>query len=203
MVKGFVAKVFGRRIVRGVFEFILVLAILYFSISGVLMLAFRTETYWMSVASNSMKHDGDSWRSFFENEVVRCEVLLQAGVLPSEDVDNFDTSKFQLRGGFERGDMLIIQGVGSVDEISVGDVIVFDVPGDSLPFVHRVINIRRENGEATFTTKGDRNAGIEQFERSIKPEQIKGKVVFVIPKLGYLGLWWQEVKDEATPGTRS
>lgn len=162
-------RIFGRKIVREALGFILILAILYFGVSGALILALRTDTYWMAVISNSMKHDGESWREYFETRG-----------------DN--SYQFPLQGGFERGDMLIIQGVSSVAEISIGDVILFDT-GQLMPLVHRVVTIEGENGEARVTTKGDAN--LSPDTPPVKPEQIRGKVIFVIPELGHLSLWFQ------------
>ncbi len=167
--KGFAVKIFGRKIVREVLEFVLILSILYFGVSGVLVLALRTDTYWMAVVSNSMKHDGEGWREIFET-------------------NGYDTSQFPLQGGFERGDMLIIQGVSSVTEISIGDVILFDT-GRPIPTVHRVVVMwSDENGIARTTTKGD---NVTSLDSPLKPEQIRGKVIFVIPELGHLSLWFQ------------
>lgn len=169
--EGFAVKIFGNKIVREVLGFILILAILYFGVSGVLVLALRTDTYWRAVISNSMKHRDEGWREYFEAR-------------------GYDTFQFPIQGGFERGDMLVTQGVGSVTEIAVGDVIVVDT-GQRHPLVHRVVEIRNENGEARITTKGDRNEGFVSGDKSIKPEQIRGKVIFVIPELGHLSLWFQ------------
>jgi len=170
--KGVTTKVVGRKIVREVLEFILILAILYFGVSGALVLALRTDTYWMAVVSDSMKHDGENWRGYFE-------------------MRGDNSYQFPLQGGFERGDMLIIQGVSSVAEISIGDVIMFDPGYQQMPLVHRVVDIRNENGGARLATKGDGNRGLLTVEMSIKPEQIRGKVGFVIPELGWLSLWFQ------------
>ena len=169
--KKFLVDIFGSHIVKEVLKFILILAILYFGVSGVLVLALRVDPYWRAVISNSMKHQDESWREYFEER-------------------DYDTSQFPIQGGFERGDMLIVQGVGSVTEITVGEVIVFDT-GQPTPLVHRVVDIRNENGEIRLTTKGDANRGILSMEESIKPEQIMCKVIFVIPKIGYLSLWFQ------------
>ena len=169
--KKFLVDIFGSHIVKEVLKFILILAILYFGVSGVLVLALRVDPYWRAVISNSMKHQDESWREYFEER-------------------GYDPSQFPIQGGFERGDMLIIQGVGSVTEITVGEVIVFDT-GQPTPLVHRVVDIRNENGEVRLTTKGDANRGILSMEGSIKPEQIMCKVIFVIPKIGYLSLWFQ------------
>ncbi len=169
--KKFVMNIFGRQIVKEVLKFILILAILYFGVSGILVLALRTDTYWMAVVSDSMKHDDESWREYFETR-------------------GYDPFQFPLKGGFERGDMLIIRGVDSIAEISIGDVIVFDID-QSIPLVHRVVDMRNENGEVRLTTKGDGNMGILSVEESIKPSQIRGKIIFVVPNLGHLSLWFR------------
>lgn len=199
VVKRFAVKFFGHRIVREVFGFILILGILYFSISGVLVLALRTETFWMAVVSNSMKHGDDSWRSYFDNENIRREVLERAGQLdPADNVDTFDTSEFPWQGGFERGDLLIIQGVGSPADVKVGDVIIIDRGPRIIPLVHRVFRIQSEGAEVRFTTKGDNNLHIlvdkdhpALDDVDIRFEHIDGKVIFVMPWIGNLSLWWQ------------
>ena len=171
VLKGFVAKVFGRRIVRDVFGFILVLAILYFSISGVLILALRTETYWMSVTSNSMKHDYEGWREIFET-------------------DGYDTSKFPLQGGFEKGDLIVTKGIYSVSEVAVGDVVIMDQGPSVIPLVHRVVEIYEENGRTCFKTRGDAYSNRNKFEY-FDQESVLGKVIFVIPKIGWISLWFR------------
>jgi len=83
---------------------------------------------------------------------------------------------------FQKGDILIIQGV-SKDELKIGDVVVFSVPGQPIPVVHRIIKI---NSDTTFQTKGDANNGQLPFEKSVEYEQIYGKQVFTIPYLGWV-----------------
>jgi signal peptidase I len=84
-----------------------------------------------------------------------------------------------------------VQGVDALRDVKVGDVIVFDVPTQPIPLVHRVVAINNSDGEIYFTTKGDNNPYVLQVEGYIKPAQIRGRVVFVIPKIGYLSLLWQ------------
>jgi len=64
----------------------------------------------------------------------------------------------------------------------VGDVIVYSIHGQSIPVIHRIIKI---NADGSFQTKGDHNSNQLPFEFSIKKDQIHGKVIFIIPKLGY------------------
>ncbi|MEM5836730.1 MAG: signal peptidase I [Candidatus Aenigmatarchaeota archaeon] len=83
------------------------------------------------------------------------------------------------KNGFQIGDLPIVQGS---ENYNVGDVVVYEVPGQSIPVIHRIIKI---NADGTYMTKGDHNQGLLPFEHSVKKEQIKGRVIFIIPKLGY------------------
>ncbi len=83
------------------------------------------------------------------------------------------------------GDILVFRGV-SAEEIDVGDVILFDVPKEMeelLPprITHRVIEIKRENGDIYFRTKGD-NAPLDTYE--IPASNVVGLNVAVIPYVG-------------------
>ncbi len=180
----------GHSIVHGVFEFLLMLGILYFLMAGALVLAFRTDSFWMAVYSDSMRHYGDGWRNYFENETTRQLLFSNAG-LSIKNLGAENTSTFPIQGGFEKGDLLIIQGVSSPSEIAIGDVLIVDLGPNNMPLVHRVIAIWEENGDVRFTTKGDGNPVLLSDDKFTKPEQIRGKVVFVIPKLGYISLWFR------------
>jgi hypothetical protein len=83
-----------------------------------------------------------------------------------------------IKNGFSIGDMPIVKGS---DDYKVGDVIVYDA-GQSAPIIHRIIKI---NADGTYQTKGDNNPGQLQYESSVKKSQIQGKVIFVVPKLGW------------------
>lgn len=83
------------------------------------------------------------------------------------------------------GDILVFRGV-SAEEIEVGNVILFDVPKEMeelLPprITHRVIEIKRENGDIYFRTKGD-NAPLDTYE--IPASNVVGLNVVVIPYVG-------------------
>ncbi|MCW4008804.1 MAG: signal peptidase I [Candidatus Bathyarchaeota archaeon] len=82
------------------------------------------------------------------------------------------------------GDVLLITRVDARN-LQVGDIIVYTrvVPFSSVNVVsHRIVNITEANGVLTFNTKGD--ALKEQDSWSVLPSEIKGKVLFVIPKVG-------------------
>ena len=84
----------------------------------------------------------------------------------------------------EEGDLVVIQPV-SVNQISVGDIIVYEPPcaGNGLAVIHRVVDVAG-NG---FITKGDNNGLTDQgYGIALGPVTqncVEGKVVFVIPYL--------------------
>jgi len=88
---------------------------------------------------------------------------------------------------FERGDLLLVRGVSSPAEIAIGDIIVYRSEHQSALIVHRVIEkIVDENSRVWFKTQGDANPGPDPT--LVRPEDVKGKVTFIIPKLGYISL---------------
>lgn len=79
------------------------------------------------------------------------------------------------------GDIVIVKEVPE-EELQVGDVITFEK--DYQVITHRITKIDDETGKRVYTTKGDNN-NLEDNQK-IEYEQIKGKSVLTIPKLGYL-----------------
>ncbi len=89
---------------------------------------------------------------------------------------------------FAKGDILIIRGVPNPDDynelLEIGDVIVFTPPERPIPIVHRLIE---KNPDGTFQTRGDANHGQQlPFEKSISPEEVEGKMVMIIPYVGWI-----------------
>jgi signal peptidase I len=72
------------------------------------------------------------------------------------------------------------------DKINVGDIIQYWRQGDPAPTIHRVIEINRAGGMATIVTKGDANNAPDD---PITVTQTVGKVVLVIPKLGWVSIY--------------
>lgn len=73
------------------------------------------------------------------------------------------------------------------EEINVGDVVTYRSTDPSyygILITHRVRAINERDGEKIFITKGDNN---ETIDRSpVTYDQIQGKVVMRIPKIGYI-----------------
>ncbi|GIW62509.1 MAG: S26 family signal peptidase [Patescibacteria group bacterium] len=61
------------------------------------------------------------------------------------------------------------------------DVITFKTDSNSI-VTHRIVEVKDDNKE--FVTKGDANRSIDQG--TVMAKSVIGKVIYVIPKLGYL-----------------
>lgn len=88
-------------------------------------------------------------------------------------------NSWPVRNGFNVGDMPVVRGK---ENYKVGDVIVYSVGGIDAPIIHRIIKV---NDDGSYQTKGDNNGGQLNYEKGVKREQVKGKVIFIIPKIGY------------------
>jgi len=85
---------------------------------------------------------------------------------------------------FYKGDMILVQGV---EEVSVGDIIVFSVPDRSYPIIHRVYEITPEG----IKTKGDNNLYVDPWK--ISKEDIYGKAILKFPLLGWVKIIFVEI----------
>lgn len=88
---------------------------------------------------------------------------------------------------FERGDVVIVKEVPT-ETLEVNDVIRYR--RSTFDLVHRIIEIREENGSQVYITKGD-NVG--RPDPPVSADRISGKVVFVLPKVGWPSLWIREL----------
>jgi signal peptidase len=71
------------------------------------------------------------------------------------------------------------------DKIRVGDIIQFWRRGEPAPIIHRVIQVDRAGGVTYIVTKGDAN---DAPDDPITVTQTLGKVVLVIPKIGWISI---------------
>lgn len=88
---------------------------------------------------------------------------------------------------FERGDVVIIRDIPT-ESLAVNDVIRYRQ--STFDLVHRIVDIQETDGDRVFITKGD-NVG--RADPPVAAERISGKVVFVLPKIGWPSLWVREL----------
>ena len=112
-------------------------------------------------------------------------IMVQTIKNPNETPSVYGIKTFCIISGSMEPDIQINDVVvikeGPQNEINKGDIITFDVKGETI--THRITNIEvDENGELIYTTKGDAN-NIED-ETKITFEDIEGKYIGKIPKVG-------------------
>ena len=78
------------------------------------------------------------------------------------------------------GDVILIK---AMEEYIEKDVVTFKEQGERI-VTHRILKETEKEGSVEFITKGDANRSIDND--IVKPENIMGKVIFVVPKLGFL-----------------
>jgi signal peptidase len=81
------------------------------------------------------------------------------------------------------GSLLLTRPV-DVDDLRVGDVITYRSPGNNITLTHRIVDMRQEDGEWVFETKGDASLGPDPQEVILRGQATK--MAFDIPYLGYV-----------------
>ena len=69
------------------------------------------------------------------------------------------------------------------EDYGIDDIVTFSIDG-SVPTTHRIVEKTVENGNISYTTKGDANPAQDMTE--VRKEDVVGKVAFGIPFLGYV-----------------
>ncbi len=155
------------------------------------------------VESCSMYHQ-ENFFSNFDSWFDRHEIKYN-----NLDITKSQFEDFNFKRGFSKGDILFIIKANP-EKLKIGDIILFNSGNKNSPVIHRIINIKEENGERIFTTMGDNNAqllvpgnnlaGVD--ERNIKADQIVGKAVFrVTPWFGWVKLiFFEYLRPESERG---
>lgn len=112
-------------------------------------------------------------------------VLIYYGLIYFLGTDRpvIDVVSESMSPNINKGDLVIVKRAAPQD-ITIGDVIVFDTLSEPLPVIHRIYKI---NDDGTFQTLGDNNRGVQHdWEKQIEPGDIVGKAVLVIPYIGWV-----------------
>ena len=130
----------------------------------------------VAVVSGSMDHGGnfDDWWD------IQSEWYLEKGIGKNEFL------KFPFKNGFNKGDIMILVG-GEIEDLEVGDVIVFD-GASANPIIHRIVDKYYEGGKWYVSTKGDHNRDSHTAlgEEKINQSRMIGRAVFRVPFLGWV-----------------
>ena len=83
----------------------------------------------------------------------------------------------------QTGDVVIVSK--NDKDISVGDIIQFRRNGKTV--IHRIISEQKQTENLVYITKGDANNTAD--DGYVTEDDIVGKVIYSVPKIGYLTLW--------------
>lgn len=90
------------------------------------------------------------------------------------------------------GDVILVRKLKDISEVQVGDVIQFR--RESILISHRVLEIKEDDKKGiSYRTKGDNNSGPDS--ELVKPEDLKGEIIKVVPKIGWPTLLIKSSKD--------
>lgn len=88
-----------------------------------------------------------------------------------------------------KGDAVFFKQYKQQETIEIGQVIIFNK--DDRKIVHRVVDIKKVNGETRYTTKGDANQ--ENDDGYITQKDIIGLSKFKIGYIGYPSIWIRDI----------
>lgn len=88
------------------------------------------------------------------------------------------------------GDVVLVKSI-DLNQLKVGDIIQYK--SESIYIFHRIIEILDDNGEIKYQTKGDNNSAVDPEQ--VKGDAIRGKVAYIIPKVGWPTLFLRSRND--------
>jgi signal peptidase len=89
------------------------------------------------------------------------------------------------------GDVVITR-VLAPDKVQTGDVIRFR--RDGIDVVHRVVDVHKDGSSLFFITRGDNN---DVDDAPVMADQLEGKVILTIPKVGWIGILFRQALARA------
>ena len=94
-----------------------------------------------------------------------------------------------MTGAINKGDAIVFEQYDNQEKIEEGQVIIFNK--DNLQIVHRIVDVKKVNGELRYTTKGDANQ--QNDDGYITNNEINGICKFRIPYIGYQYIWLRDI----------
>lgn len=151
-----------------------------FRLSEVRRTSLRREVCEMEKMQSKMKKG--VWKTIVLWLVILLLLLFFAGLLPIAPSAVLTGS---MNPEIEAGDVVLIDRTVHAD-LSKGDIIQFRRNGHTV--VHRIVEMTQtEDGRTAFITKGDANNAPDSGQ--VLPDQVIGRYLFRIPKLGCFSMW--------------
>lgn len=139
-------------------------------------LIFNTDLPVVAVVSGSMSHNGLGFDSWWEQN---------SAWYTEKSIQKEEFLSFPLKNGFNKGDIMVLYGT-KVDDIKIGDVVVYKSSLYNYPVIHRVVDIKD-----VFETKGDHNSVADP--NKVRKNQVVGKAILRIPYLGWVKVWFTNI----------
>jgi len=176
---------YGDSIASWIVSLLLAFVIVKFVFFPLLSLTLASSMPLVVVESESMHHPG----SFIGNAIglqdnFKVWWTEKGSWYEIQGISEGEAENWPFRTGLEMGDIVVISGYGTYE---IGDTIVFNA-GQRYPIIHRIVDITQIDGRTIYSTKGDNNSGQLVGEKSITEDQILGKAVMKLPKLGWVKL---------------
>jgi hypothetical protein len=128
------------------------------------------------VESCSMYHSERGFEKIFE----------QKEIYEKNDIRLEDASKWEFQDGLNKGDVIFVVGAKNVN---VGDIIIFNANSEyPYPIIHRVISKSHDSDGIYYSTFGDNNLAQIPGESKIYQDQVIGKALFRVPRIGWIKL---------------
>lgn len=115
--------------------------------------------------------------------IYSCTLIIKKIISPDQipsflGYKNFIISSGSMEPTLKIGDIIIVK---ENEQLSVNDIISFNNSGNAI-VTHRIIEIIEKDNNIYYKTKGDANNSSD--EELLEKENIEGKYVFKIPKVG-------------------
>lgn len=121
--------------------------------------------------------------------VVLCAVAIAATVLVPRIIgaEPYTVVSGSMEPEIPVGSIVVAQEVPA-GHVQFDDVVTYQLEsGKRQTVTHRVVAVDIVGGETRYRTQGDANDSIDS--EPVRPEQIRGKVIYHVPYLGYVGTW--------------
>lgn len=139
-------------LVNVVVAFVLIKFVIY-PLAGALL---GTSLPVVAVVSGSMQHDAQQGIMCGEHVEEQTSWWEACGEFYEQRGITQNTfAQYPFSDGFRKGDIMVVRGADPA-QVEPGDVLVYQA-NKQYPIIHRVIDVREENGAVKYTTKGDHN----------------------------------------------
>jgi hypothetical protein len=178
-------------------DLVLIFVIVKFVIFPLFALGFGTSLPFVIIESGSLEHKIVSHdpgimpnicgQTFLNTEDISGDFEKYWGYCGAwyeqRNITKEEFEKWPWQKGMNKGDIIVVKGLKNYD-YKEGEIIIFRVQEQTTPIIHRIIAVN----DSVFSTKGDHNSEQHEYEKAIAKEQIVGKAIARIPKLGWIKL---------------